>query len=80
MPNWIELPVNPQTIIVIILIVMIMTIIIIILIVMIMTIVIIIIVNCHYHHDDNPQVNPPNARKIQIHNLAAGTTYEFQVR
>ena len=24
-------------------------------------------------------VNPPNARKIQIHNLAAGTTYEFQV-
>ena len=25
-------------------------------------------------------VNPPNARKIQIHNLAAGTTYEFQVR
>ena len=36
MPNWIELPVNPQTIIVIILIVMIMTIIIIILIVMIM--------------------------------------------
>ena len=38
--------------------------------------------NCHdhdHHHDDNPQVNPPNARKIQIHNLAAGTTYEFQV-
>ena len=24
-------------------------------------------------------VNPPNARKIQIHNLSAGTTYEFQV-
>ena len=24
-------------------------------------------------------VNPPNARKIQIHNLSAGTSYEFQV-
>ena len=24
-------------------------------------------------------VNPPDARKIQIHNLSAGTTYEFQV-
>ena len=67
MPNWIELPVNHQTIIIIILIIM------------IMTIIIIVIVNCHHHHDDDPQVNPPNARKIQIHNLAAGTTYEFQV-
>ena len=66
MPNWIELPVNPQIIFNIIIIVM------------IMTIIIIIIVDYHYH-DDNPQVNPPNARKIQIHNLAAGTTYEFQV-
>ena len=24
-------------------------------------------------------VNPPSARKIQIHNLSAGTSYEFQV-
>ena len=24
-------------------------------------------------------VNPPDARKIQIHNLLSGTTYEFQV-